>query len=120
MGSDCGTAMLNGVGLGFVNVVPSGPIGIVGASGTGIQEVMSLIAQQGSGVSQVIGCGGGDLSEAVGGITTLQGVRLLQENEQKEVIVLIFQPPAPKGGEHILEGATTRKKTVILILVSED
>ena len=67
MGPDCGTAMLNGVGLGFVNVVPRGPIGIVGASGTGIQQVMSLIAQRGSGISQAIGCGGRDLSEAVAG-----------------------------------------------------
>ncbi len=120
MGPDCGTAMLNGVGLGFVNVVPSGPIGIVGASGTGIQEVMSLIAQQGSGVSQVIGCGGRDLSEAVGGITTLQGLRLLQEDEQTEVIVLISKPPAPKVAEHILGVATTGKKPVIVIFVGAD
>ncbi len=68
MGPDCGTAMLNGVGLGFVNVVPRGNIGIVGASGTGIQQVMSLIAQQGKGVSQVIGCGGRDLSAGSGDI----------------------------------------------------
>jgi len=120
MGPDCGTAMLNGVGLGFVNVVPSGPIGIVGASGTGIQQVMSLIAQQGSGVSQVIGCGGRDLSEAVGGITTLQGLRLLQEDEQTEVIVLISKPPAPKVAEHILGVATTGKKPVIVIFVGAD
>src|SRR5947209_9944487 len=85
MGPDCGTAMLNGVGLGFVNVVPAGPIGIVGASGTGMQQVMSLIAQQGSGVSQAIGCGGRDLSEAVAATTTLQGLHLLQENEQTQV-----------------------------------
>lgn len=60
MGPDCGTAMLNDVGLGFVNVVSRGPVGIVGASGTGIQQIMSLIAQQRGGVSQVIGCGGRD------------------------------------------------------------
>src|SRR5437667_4855439 len=120
MGPDCGTAMLNGAGLGFVNVVPRGPIGIVGASGTGIQQVMSLIAQQGSGISQVIGCGGRDLSEAVGAITTLQGLRLLQENEQTEVIVLISKPPAPKVAEHILEVATTGKKPVIVIFVGAD
>src|SRR5207248_8257872 len=101
MGPDCGTAMLNGVGLGFVNVVPSGPIGFVGASGTGIQEVMSLIAQQGSGVSQVIGCGGRDLSEAVGGISTVQGLLLLHEVEQTDVSVLISKPPAPQIAEHI-------------------
>src|SRR5258706_11848266 len=92
MGPDCGTATINGVGLGFVNVVPRGPVGIVGASGTGTQQVMSLIAQQGSGVSQVIGCGGRDLSEAVGTITTLQGVRRLMADEQTQVIVLISKP----------------------------
>ncbi|MGH2482818.1 MAG: hypothetical protein ACRDHW_24480, partial [Ktedonobacteraceae bacterium] len=87
MGPDCGTALLNGAGLGFVNVVPPGLIGIVGASGTGIQQVMSLIALGGGGISQAIGCGGRDLSEAVGAITTLQGLRLLQEDEQTKVIV---------------------------------
>jgi FdrA protein len=120
MGPDCGTAMLNGVGLGFVNVVPRGPIGIVGASGTGIQQVMSLIAQQRCGVSQVIGCGGRDLSEAVGAITTLQGLRLLQEDEETEVIVLISKPPAPTMAERVLEAATMGKKPVVVIFVGAD
>ncbi len=114
MGPDCGTAMLNGVGLGFVNVVPRGNIGIVGASGTGIQQVMSLIAQQGKGVSQVIGCGGRDLSEAVGAITTLQGLRLLQEDEQTHSIVLISKPPAASVAERVLEVASTGNKPVVL------
>ncbi len=117
MGPDCGTAMLNGVGLGFVNVVPRGPIGIVGASGTGIQQVMSLIAQQGLGVSQVIGCGGRDLSESVGAVTTLQGLQLLQDDEQTEVIVLISKPPAPSVAERVLDAATSGSKPVIVIFV---
>lgn len=120
MGPDCGTAMMNGVGLGFVNVVPRGPIGIVGASGTGTQQVMSLIAQQGSGVSQVIGCGGRDLSEAVGAITTLQGLRLLQADEQTQVIVLISKPPAPSVAEQVLEAAAGGSKPVIVIFVGAD
>lgn len=120
MGPDCGTAMLNGVGLGFVNVVPRGSIGIVGASGTGIQEVMSLIAQQGSGVSQVIGCGGRDLSESVGAVTTLQGLRLLQEDEQTRVIVLISKPPAPAVAERVLDEAAAGSKPVIVIFVGAD
>src|SRR6266567_1180391 len=120
MGPDCGTAMLNGVGLGFVNVVRNGPIGIVGASGTGIQQVMSLIAHQGSGVSQVIGSGGRDLSEEVGAITTLQGLRLLQEDEQTEVIVLVSKPPAPIMAERVLEAAVKGKKPVIVIFVGAD
>jgi FdrA protein len=35
MGADCGTAILDGVALGFANAVARGPVGIVGASGTG-------------------------------------------------------------------------------------
>src|SRR5260221_8955211 len=97
MGPDCGTAMLNGVGLGFVNVVPRGPIGIIGASGTGIQQVMSLIAQQRGGVSQVIGCGGADLSEEVGGLTKPQRVCMFLEDEEKEGHMLVFQTPSPQG-----------------------
>ncbi|MEO6890747.1 MAG: hypothetical protein ABI456_15110 [Ktedonobacteraceae bacterium] len=120
MGPDCGTAMLNGVGLGFVNVVPRGPIGIVGASGTGIQQVMSLIAQEGSGVSQVIGCGGRDLSEAVGAITTIQGIHLLQADEQTEVIVLISKPPASSVAQRVLEEACKTSKPVIVIFVGAD
>lgn len=120
MGPDCGTALLNGAGLGFVNVVPSGSIGIVGASGTGIQQVMSLIAQGGGGISQAIGCGGRDLSEAVGAITTLQGLRLLQENEQTEVIVLISKPPAPAIAERVLQAASTGNKPVVVIFVGAD
>ncbi|GAC1349067.1 MAG: acyl-CoA synthetase FdrA [Ktedonobacteraceae bacterium] len=120
MGPDCGTAMLNGVGLGFVNVVPRGPIGIVGASGTGIQQVMSLIARLGGGVSEVIGSGGRDLSEEVGAITTLQGLRLLQEDEKTEVIVLVSKPPAPTIAERVLEVAVKGKKPVIVIFVGAD
>ncbi len=120
MGPDCGTAMLNGAGLGFVNVVPRGPIGIVGASGTGIQQIMSLIAQQRCGVSQVIGCGGRDLSEAVGAITTLQGLHLLQEDPETEVIVLVSKPPAPTVAALVLEAAVKGRKPVIVSFVGAD
>ncbi len=120
MGPDCGTALLNGAGLGFVNVVPVGSIGIVGASGTGIQQVMSLIAQGGGGISQAIGCGGRDLSEAAGAITTLQGLHLLQEDEQTKVIVLISKPPAPAIAERVLQSASTGNKPVVVIFVGAD
>ena len=120
MGPDCGTAMLNGAGLGFVNVVPDGPVGIVGASGTGIQQVMSLIAQQRCGVSQVIGCGGRDLSEEVGAITMLQGLRLLQEDEETEVIVIVSKPPAPSVAERVLEVAVKGRKPIVVCFVGAD
>ena len=75
MGPDCGTAIIGGVPLAFANVVPRGDIGIVGASGTGIQEVSCLIANNGGGISHAIGTGGRDLKAEVGGITTLDGDR---------------------------------------------
>lgn len=119
MGPDCGTARLNGVGLGFVNVVPDGPVGIVGASGTGMQEVMCLLAQAGYGISQAIGCGGRDLSAEVGGLTTLQGLRLLQEDEQTRVIVLISKPPAPVVAEKVLAAAAGGNKPVVVMFLSQ-
>src|SRR6266581_8693844 len=39
MGPDCGTAIVDGVPLGFANVVRRGRVGVVGASGTGTQQV---------------------------------------------------------------------------------
>ena len=120
MGPDCGTARLNGVGLGFVNVVPDGPIGIVGASGTGMQQVMCLLAQVGHGISQAIGCGGRDLSAEIGGATTLQGLHLLQEDEQTRVIVLISKPPAPAVAERVLAEAASGKKPVVVIFIGAD
>src|SRR5919199_355394 len=74
MGPGCGTAMLGGVGLGFCNVIPRGPVGGVAAAGTGAQEVACLLGALGSGVSQIVGVGGRDLSEDVGGLAFRQGL----------------------------------------------
>ena len=120
MGPDCGTARLNGVGLGFVNVVPDGPVGIVGASGTGMQQVMCLLAQAGHGISQAIGCGGRDLSAEVGGITALQGLHMLREDAETRVIVLISKPPAPEVAERVLTVASSSTKPVIVIFLGTD
>ena len=120
MGPDCGTAHLNGVGLGFVNVVPDGPIGIVGASGTGMQQVMCLLAQAGYGISQAIGCGGRDLSAEVGGLTTLQALSMLEKDEETRVIVLISKPPAPVVAERVLAAAARGQKPVIALFLGAD
>lgn len=120
MGPDCGTARLNGVGLGFVNVVPDGPVGIVGASGTGMQQVMCLLAQAGCGISQAIGSGGRDLSAEVGALTTLQGLRFLQEDPGTQVIVLVSKPPAPAVAARVLEAAASGSKPAVVIFVGAD
>jgi FdrA protein len=94
MGPGAGTAILNGVALGFANVIPLGKVGIVSAAGTGLQEVSTLIARNGAGITQGIGTGGRDLSEDVGGLMMLSGLKALQEDLATQVIVLISKPPA--------------------------
>jgi FdrA protein len=95
MGPDCGTALLNGVPFGFVNAVRRGPIAVIGASGTGMQEVMVGIHRLGSGISQAIGCGGRDLTETIAGATMRQALRLLRDDPDTQAIVLVSKPPHP-------------------------
>lgn len=120
MGPDAGTAIINGVGLGFANAVPRGPIGIVSAAGTGLQSVSSDIARRGSGVSQAIGTGGRDLSEAVGGRTMLAGIAALQADPQTQVIVLVSKPPAESVTTRVLEAAKASGKPVVVCFLGAD
>ena len=76
MGPDCGTAIINGIPLGFANVVRRGDIGVVAASGTGLQQVTSLIDRFGGGISQAIGTGGHDLKSRSGRHHDAAGHRL--------------------------------------------
>jgi FdrA protein len=96
MGPDCGTAVVSGVGLGFANVVRPGPVGLVAASGTGAQQVMSLLDAAGVGVRHCLGVGGRDLSDAVGGASARQALRMLDEDPGTELIVVVSKPPSPR------------------------
>lgn len=114
LGPDCGTTILDGVGLGFANAVRRGPIGIVAASGTGGQEVSVLIDRMGSGISHLIGVGGRDLSAQVGGIMTIEALGRLQADPGTEVIILIAKPPAPEVRRLVEERAAVGPKPVLL------
>jgi succinyl-CoA synthetase alpha subunit len=120
MGPDCGTAIINGIPLAFANVVKRGPIGAVGASGTGLQEVTVLIDRFGSGVSQAIGTGGHDLSADVGGISMLTGLNALVEDPDTKVIVLISKPPSKEIANAILGKARNSGKQVVVIFLGAD
>lgn len=120
MGPDCGTAIINGAGLCFANAVRRGNIGIVGASGTGSQELSVRIHEFGGGVSQLIGTGGRDLSEAIGGIMMLDALRMLEDDEQTEVIALISKPPAPAVARKVLERAQACRKPVVVCFLGRD
>ncbi len=117
MGADCGTSILGGVALGFANRVRRGAIGVVGAAGTGIQEVTSLIHRGGAGISHAIGTGGRDLSGPVGGATMLAGLAALATDPQTEVIVLISKPPSPAIASDLLAAAQTIRKPLIVQFV---
>jgi FdrA protein len=114
MGPDCGTAIVNGVGLGFANSVRRGSIGLVGASGTGLQLVTARIHQLGGGITHALGTGGRDLSESVGGATALQALDLLGRDPSTRVIVIISKPPAPAVAERLVAAARMTGKPVVI------
>jgi FdrA protein len=114
MGPDCGTAIVAGTGLGFANRVRTGGVGLIGASGTGLQAVTSHLHHLGAGVSQAIGTGGRDLSADVGGITARQALDLLGRDPETRVIVLISKPPAPEVASRLLAAAQATGKPVVV------
>ncbi len=120
MGPDCGTSIVNGIPLGFANVVRRGPIGVVGASGTGTQEVTVRIHQNGSGVSQALGTGGHDLADAIGGISMLHGLAALDGDPATSVIVLVSKPPSPDVAAKVLAAAEASEKPVVVIFLGAD
>lgn len=113
MGPGCGTAIINGVALGFANALMRGSVGVAGASGTGLQELTSLIDRGGAGISQAIGVGGRDLSDAIGGAMMLQAIAMLIADPATEQIVLISKPPAAAVAARILDAARAGGKPVI-------
>lgn len=120
MGPDCGTAIINGLPLGFANVVRRGAIGVVGASGTGLQEVTCRIDQLGEGISQALGTGGHDLHHEIGGISMLFGLEALAQDPSTKVIVLISKPPAAEVAEKILARAQQAGKPVVVNFLGEE
>lgn len=103
MGPDCGTAIINGIPLAFANVVKKGKIGVIGASGTGLQQVTCLIDRAGEGITQGIGTGGHDLSEAVGGLTMITAIKQLAADPETKVITLVSKPPAKAVAQKVLD-----------------
>ncbi len=117
MGPDCGTAIINGIPLAFANVVNRGNIGIVAASGTGLQEVSSMISNNGGGISQAIGTGGRDVKKEVGGMMFIEAIKALENDEKTKVIVLISKPPHPDVLEKIAGVIPTLSKPVAGIFI---
>ena len=120
MGPDCGTALIGGVPLGFANQVRRGRIGLVAASGTGLQAVTCQIHQLGEGVSQALGSGGRDLLSAVGGRATLAGLRALAADPATEVLVVISKPGDVEVEARVLEVAAGFGKPCVFHFLGRD
>ncbi len=114
MGPDCGTAIVNGVGLGFANKVRRGSIGLIAASGTGLQQVTVRIHQMGGGITHALGTGGRDLTEAVDAVTAHQGLDLLKRDPKTKVIVLVSKPPSQKVADELVKAARQAGKPVVV------
>jgi FdrA protein len=120
MGPDCGTALIAGTPIAFANAVPRGDIGIVSASGTGLQEVSTLIARMGGGVSHGIGVGGRDLDARIGALGMLAAIDALEADAGTRTIVLLSKPPAPDVAKRVMDRARkSAKRCVVCFLGSE-
>jgi FdrA protein len=117
MGADCGTAIIDGVSFGFANAVTAGPVGVIGASGTGIQLVTCLLDSVGVGISHAIGVGGRDLSAEVGGAETVQVLDLLAADPATETVTIISKPPDRAVAERVAEAAAACGKPVVMGLL---
>jgi FdrA protein len=120
MGPDCGTAIVDGVGLGFANVVRRGSVGVVAAGGTAMQELTCLLDAAGVGISHAIGVGGRDLSAGVGGLMTIRALRVLLEDQSTDTIVILSKPPDPHVASRVLETAAGASKPVVVAFLGRN
>jgi len=119
MGPDCGTSIIGGTPIGFANAVARGPVGIIGASGTGIQEISVLVDLYGSGISQAIGLGGRDLSDQIGGLSAFMALDILEHDPGTQVVVLVGKSPGPQTTEKLVQRCANYAKPIVFSLLGE-
>ena len=119
MGPDCGTGIIQGVPVAFTNNVTPGSIGIIGASGTGIQELTTIIDRLGEGVTNAIGIGGRDLNAAIGGITMMDMIDAMEDDAAVKVLVIVSKPPAKEVRDKISNRLSNFSKPVVTLFVGE-
>ena len=116
MGPDCGTGIIQSVPIAFTNNVAPGSIGIIGASGTGIQELTTIIDRLGEGVTNAIGIGGRDLNAAVGGITMMDMIDAMEDDDAVKVVIIVSKPPAKEVRDKIAARLSNFSKPVVTLL----
>lgn len=120
MGPGAGTAFINGIGLGFANAAPHGPVGIVAAAGTGLQEAATLLAKNGLGITQGIGVGGRDVKDSVGGIMMLEGLKALQADPETRVIMIVSKLPSPGVVDRVIAQVEKSLKPTVVAFMGLD
>jgi FdrA protein len=120
MGPGAGTAIINQVALGFANVVPAGPVGIISAAGTGLQEVSTLLSKQGIGLTQGIGVGGRDLSDQVGGLMMFHALDALRDDPDTRIIVAISKISSPAISKKVLSSLADCGKPAVVIFMGPE
>lgn len=119
MGADCGTGIIQGVPIAFTNHVAPGSIGIIGASGTGIQELATIIDRLGEGVTNAVGIGGRDLNREIGGITMLDMIDAMEEDDAVKVVIIVSKPPAKEVRDRIADRLAAFGKPAVTLFVGE-
>ena len=120
MGPDCGVGYLKGVGLAAGSCYHTGCVGIVGASGSGAQEVGCLVEKLGFGISSLIGTGGRDLYPEIGGIMMLEGIRRLERDPDTKIIILVSKLADLTVMNKVLSFADIVSKPVVAIFLGAD
>ncbi len=120
MGPEAGTSIINGTVLGFGNRIRPGSVGIIGASGTGIQESTTLLHSYGSGITHAIGVGGRDMKKQVGGLMTLEAMAALEEDPRTQAVLIVSKPVERAIREKIVDAIKSlSKKNYILCLIGD-
>jgi len=121
MGPEAGTTILNGTVFGFGNRIRKGSVGIIGASGTGIQESSTLIDLFGEGISHAIGVGGRDLRNDIGGMMTIKAMEIFENDPNTEAVLLVSKPVDDDVRNKIINKINNfSKKNYVLCLVGDN
>jgi len=120
MGPDCGTSLIGGIGIGFANAVRRGAVGVIGASGTGLQEFTCQVHNAGSGISHAIGTGTNDVSDAIGGLTTFAALDALEVDNYTNLIVFVSKPPGKQTLTKLVERLRKSQKPVVCCFLGVD
>jgi FdrA protein len=97
------------------NEVRRGLVAVVGASGTGLREVSTLLHHYGAGVSEVLATEGRDMLAT--GAGTLKAIDRVSRDLASQVIVLVSRPPSPLVAARVLDRAVSTGRRVVAVFL---